>query len=170
MIKVNPLSGEDRAKILDYCEGHKAQVVNERDVDDCVVIDMDRNSIQGAALITGFKTNAQAKFKDMSLKENILLSLLALQESASVMKAVEALTVEQVISKADYCAGGDDLTPLYKGKEQKVEEVTTDDHGDTVVVISAVYRSNTWMGHVTFNNKLDAIEVTVVKDKMRFKR
>jgi hypothetical protein len=59
---------------------------------------------------------------------------------------------------------------LYKGKEQKVEEVTTDDHGDTVVVISAVYRSNTWMGHVTFNNKLDAIEVTVVKDKMRFKR
>ena len=75
MIKVSPLSGEDRAKILDYCEGRKLHVVNERDVDNCVVIDLERDSVQGAALLTGLKTNAMAKFKVM--KESAMKSLLA---------------------------------------------------------------------------------------------
>ena len=78
MIKLYPLSGEDRAKILDYCEGHKAEVTNERDFEDCVLINVERETIQGAALITGLKTNAKAKFKDKSLvKESLLQALLA---------------------------------------------------------------------------------------------
>jgi hypothetical protein len=82
MIRVQPLSGEDRAKILDYCGGHKADVVNERDVDNCVVIDIDRESVQGAALITGLKTNALAKFKVMKeAKMNLFANLLALSEA-----------------------------------------------------------------------------------------
>jgi uncharacterized protein YuzE len=81
MIKVKPASAEDRAKIVDYCEGHKAHVVNERDVDDCVVIDVEQGSIMATALITGLKTNAGAKLKVIETT-SLLAALLALYETA----------------------------------------------------------------------------------------
>ena len=82
MIKVKPIDAEHRAKILDYCEGHKAHVVNERDVDNCVVIDIERNSVQASALLVGLKTNAKAKFKIITdIKESLLKELLSLYEA-----------------------------------------------------------------------------------------
>lgn len=177
MLRVKPESGEDRAKILDYCEQRKLQVVNERDVDGCVVIDIEAEGIPTSALITGFKTNARAKFKRIEesmslLKELIQLNeqKLAEQQAHATVDQVKRLTVEQVLDKADFCADGDDLTPITDGEDQAIDEVTTDDDGNPVVVVEAYYKRNRFTASIVFGPDLEVIKVYVEKDKNAFKR
>jgi len=175
MIKVNPLSGEDRAKIIDYCEGHRAHVVNERDVDDCVVIDIERDSIQGAALLTGLKTNAKAKFK--VIKESIFAHLLALailneaKLDEAINSQVKNMSAVEILDKADLCPTADNLTQLLKSKKLEIEEITSSDNR-TVATVSGWHRGSKHTATVVFDG-LDVISCDVEKDtggKKEFRR
>lgn len=175
MIRVCPSTPEDREKILDYCEGRKLHVVNERDVDNCVVIELEKDSPQGIALVTGLKTNAGAKFK--TLKEaavNLLAELIELQECkmkkakrkkrlAEADAKIEAMSAAEILAAADHCSTCDDLTPLLKGKDVEVEEVTETDSGEPVAIVSGWYRGSKYTANVTFNGD-DVISCDVEKD------
>lgn len=174
MIRVNPESGEDRAKILGYCEHLKLHVINARDVDGCVAIELTRDSIQGTALITGLKTNARAKFHE--LKESLLKELLALNErllesaAHATIEQVKRLTPTQVLDKAEFLADGDDLTPLQKGTDLAIDEITTDDDGNPVIVLEAFWKQNRWIAHITFGPDFEVMRAYVEKDKTLFRR
>jgi hypothetical protein len=96
----------------------------------------------------------------------------ALNESTAhaTVEQVEHFTPEQVLDKADMLADGDDLTPIHNGKGLTIDEVTTDDDGNPVVVLEVFVRRKRWLAHVTFGPDLEAIRVNVEEDSNAFRR
>lgn len=108
----------------------------------------------------------------------ILNNILSILESnQSLLKAVEALTIPQLIDLGEYCVVGDSLDQLKAAKDKSIDEVTTADSGvgNTVVVASIeyFYRTNRYVAHITFdevNGQPEAIDVVVEKDSNWAKR
>lgn len=63
---VDPMSGEDRAKILDLAKRKNINIISKHDKNGYVVVDLDRDSLKASMFLSALVTDSSAKFKEIN--------------------------------------------------------------------------------------------------------
>lgn len=63
---IDPMSGEDRAKILDLAKRKNINIISKHDKNGYVVVDLDRDSLKASMFLSALVTDSSAKFKEIN--------------------------------------------------------------------------------------------------------